>query len=295
MQYVAGSLLLLPLIGFSINSDKVRPTSRSTPVARTRSTPASRSTPGSRSTQVFRTANTTANTSETGTYNTSEKEIFNEMGQILNDKYSMEAGKVFVDTTTFKNREGSTERPFMPTSLRRTDENGLSENFGSYKDNFPYDSSQSKNIEVETHLQNLNLVNKFKKQSNLSSILLPKGVTDYLEVYDINQKIKKMSEEKFPAGKDKLILSAPQTVVQRHQYSMGVEKIDLNYSDNKLDQNFEIKVKSKPNLNLFLLDRDNVFSKDNKSSVFYTVVIDDSFNLQKQPSASLLDTYNLKN
>jgi hypothetical protein len=212
----------------------------------------------------------------------------------------MEKGKEFKESTIFKNIGGSLDRPFITASLRKTDENGLSENFGSYKDNFPYEAAQSKNIDSESHLKDLNLVNKFKKQSNLSSIILPKGVNDYLEIYDVNQKIKKMSEEVFSSNKNKLTLSPPESLVQRHRYSISLaDNIPLNLSDSRLDENLEIKIKSKPNINLYLTELNNAIVTDNKSSLFYKVEqksleSKNIFKLEKQ-NTTLTNPFNLKN
>jgi hypothetical protein len=222
---------LLPLAGFLINADKKKEDRGNKKITD--------DTLGTQGKVQFR---INENRTENRTDNENEKIIFNEIGQILNDTYSMEKGKEFTESTIFKNIGGSSDRPFVTASLRETDENGLSKNFGSYKDNFPYDPNQSRKINMESYLKDNNFVNKFKKQSNLSSIILPKGVDDYLEIYDVNQKIKKISEEVFPVDKNRLTLSAPEALVQRHQYSISLaDSVPLNLSDSRLEENLEIK------------------------------------------------------
>jgi hypothetical protein len=300
MQVFLAGAVLLPLLGFIINQDKVNRMKENR--GNKRITDDLLGTQGKVQYGISKNINVIENKPESKPESKPEDEkiIFNDIGEVLNDTYSLEKGKEFKESTIFKNIGGSTDKPFITASLRKTDENGLSENFGSYKDNFPYDPVQSKNIDTESHLKDLNLVNKFKKQSNLSSIILPKGVNDYLEVYDVNQKIKKMSEEVFSSNKNKIILSPPEALVQKHRYSISLtDSMPLNLSDSKLEETLEIKIKSKPNINLYSTELNNAIVNDNKSSLFYSaeqksLESKNIFNLEKQ-SASLLDTFNLKN
>ncbi len=300
MQVFLAGVVLLPLLGFIINQDKTNRTKEYR--GNKNITGDLLRTQGKVQYEITKNINGINETeTENGLENTTENEkiIFNEIGEILNDTYSLEKGKEFTESTIFKNIGGSSDRPFMTASLRRTDENGLSENFGSYKDNFPYDPAQSKNINTESHLKDINLVNKFKKQSNLSSIILPKGVNDYLEVYDVNQKIKKMSQEVF-SDKKKLTLTTPEALVQKHRYSISLaDSVPLNLSDSKLEENLEIKIRSKPNLNLYLTDVNKSIVDSNKSSLFYSaeqksLESKNIFKLEKD-RASLTNVFNLKN
>jgi hypothetical protein len=300
MQVFLAGAVLLPLLGFIINKDKVNRMKENR--GNKRITDDLLGTQGKVQYGISKNINVIENKPESKPDSKPEDEkiIFNDIGEVLNDTYSLEKGKEFTESTIFKNIGGSTDKQFITASLRKTDENGLSENFGSYKDNFPYDPVQSKNIDTESHLKDLNLVNKFKKQSNLSSIILPKGVNDYLEVYDVNQKIKKMSEEVFSSNKNKIILSPPEALVQKHRYSISLtDSMPLNLSDSKLEETLEIKIKSKPNINLYSTELNNAIVNDNKSSLFYSaeqksLESKNIFNLEKQ-SASLLNTFNLKN
>ena len=297
MQVFVAGAFLLPLLGFIINQDRVNRMKENR--GNKLITDDLLGTQGKVQFTINKTENNPGNKSENKLENTNEKIIFNEIGEVLNDTYSLEKGKEFKESTIFKNIGGSTDKPFITASLRRTDENGLTENFGSYNDNFPYDSLQSKNINTETNLKNLNLVNKFKKQSRVSSIILPEGVNDYLEVYDVNQKIKKMSEEVF-SSKNKLTLSTPEALVQKHNYSTSLtDKVPLNISDNRLDETPEIKIKSRPNLTLYSSEVNKAIVNDNKSSIFYSaeqksLESKNIFNLEKQ-NTSLLNVFNLKN
>jgi hypothetical protein len=300
MQVFLAGAVLLPLLGFIINQDKVNRMKENR--GNKRITDDLLGTQGKVQYGISKNINVIENKPESKPESKPEDEkiIFNDIGEVLNDTYSLEKGKEFKESTIFKNIGGSTDKTFITASLRKTDENGLSENFGSYKDNFPYDPVQSKNIDTESHLKDLNLVNKFKKQSNLSSIILPKGVNDYLEVYDVNQKIKKMSEEVFSSNKNKIILSPPEALVQKHRYSISLtDSMPLNLSDSKLEETLEIKIKSKPNINLYSTELNNAIVNDNKSSLFYSaeqksLESKNIFNLEKQ-SSSLLNTFNLKN
>ena len=78
-----------------------------------------------------------------------------------------------------------------------------------------------------------------------------------------------------------------------------VDNVPLNLSDSRLEENIEIKIKSKPNLNLYLTELNNTIVNDNKSSVFYTaeqksLESKNIFKLEKE-NTSLTNPFNLKN
>jgi hypothetical protein len=78
------------------------------------------------------------------------------------------------------------------------------------------------------------------------------------------------------------------------------DNVPLNLSDSKLEENLEIKIRSKPNINLYLTEVNKTMVDANKSSVFYLAEQKSSestniFRLQKERANVMNNPFNLKN
>ena len=122
----------------------------------------------------------------------------------------------------------------------------------------------------------------------------------WASIHNEDDELWKISKELFSTNKNQLTLSPPENLVQRKKYSIGLsENIPLNISNSRLDETLEIKIKSKPNLNLYLSELNNTIANDNKSSLFYSAEqksreSKNIFNLEKLNN-SLNYAFNLKN
>jgi hypothetical protein len=74
--------------------------------------------------------------------------IFNEMGDVLNETSDNIGSKKTVEITSVN--VGLSAKLFSKPSLKVTDENGLTENLISYKNNFPYESKYLKKVDSNT-------------------------------------------------------------------------------------------------------------------------------------------------
>jgi hypothetical protein len=126
--------------------------------------------------------------------------IFNEMGDVLNETSDNIGSKKTVEITSVN--VGLSAKLFSKPSLKVTDENGLTENLISYKNNFPYESKYLKKVDSNTSKKIP--IKNFKSQSFVSSVILPEGVTDYIEDFDYFKNSIKLVKERL--SKDKLLI-----------------------------------------------------------------------------------------
>ena len=126
--------------------------------------------------------------------------IFNEMGDVLNETSDNIGSKQTVEITSVN--VGLSAKLFSKPSLKVIDENGLTENLTSYKDNFPYESKYLKKVDSSTSRKIP--IKNVKSKSFVSSVILPEGVTDYIEDFDYFKNSIKLVEERL--GKDRLII-----------------------------------------------------------------------------------------
>ena len=140
-------------------------------------------------------------TSDSSPSNDNQKvKIFNEMGDVLNETSDNIGSKKTVEISSAN--VGLSAKLFSKPSLKVIDENGLTENLISYKDNFPYESKYLKKVDSSTGKKIP--IKNFKSQSFVSSVILPKGVTDYIEDFDYFKNSVKLLQERL--GKDRLLI-----------------------------------------------------------------------------------------
>lgn len=126
--------------------------------------------------------------------------IFNEMGDVLNETSDNIGSKKTVEITSVN--VGLSAKLFSKPSSLVTDKNGLTEDLLSYRDNFPYESNYLKKIDSSVSRQ-INIKN-IKAQSQLSSVLLPEGVKEYIEDFDYFKKSIPLVRDRL--GRDKLLV-----------------------------------------------------------------------------------------
>jgi hypothetical protein len=204
--------------------------------------------------------------------NEDKETIFNEMGDELNSKNKMKTGEIIVDITTFKGEGLPSTKPTMNPSSKIIDSNGLVENFGSYKDNFPYESSYLKTIDSKNKIRSIKdiPINKLKGQSGISKVILPQGIKEYVEDFDFFKKTIRTSKNTINTF-DKVLIS-PRVKVN-------------NFNDriiNTLPD--EIVFKTTPNNGELFKERNNILVRD-KNKIFYETdkIVDESksiFNLK---------------
>jgi hypothetical protein len=211
------------------------------------------------------------NGNENGNENT--KIIFNEMGDELNVTSIMKTDKSIIDITTFKGEGLPSSKPTMNPSSRVIDSNGLIENFGSYKDNFPYESSYLKTIDSKNKIRSVKdiPINKFKEQSGVSKVILPEGIKEYVEDFDFFRKTIRLAKDTVKT-RDKVLVT-PHVKINNFK-----DRIINTLPD-------EIVFKTMPDNGELFEERNNVLVKD-KNIIFYETkkLIDESksiFNLKQ--------------
>jgi hypothetical protein len=200
------------------------------------------------------------------------EDIFNEMGDTLNSRNKMVSGKNIIDITTFKGEGLPSAKPSINPSSRVIDDNGLIENFGSYRDNFPYESSYLKTIKSENLYKSKKDVpiNKVKSNSKLSKVILPRGINEYVEDFDFFKKTVKI-------GKNTINDSNKVLIIPHARIPLFEDKIVNSLPD-------EIVFKTVPDTSALLKERNNMQAFD-KSMVLDEAIkkIDESksvFNLK---------------
>ena len=213
------------------------------------------------------------NENEKNYENENTKIIFNEMGDELNadrNKNIMKSDKNIIDITTFKGEGLPSSKPTMNPSSRIIDSNGLVENFGSYKDNFPYESSYLKTIDSKNKIRSVKDVPivKYKEQSGVSKVILPEGIKEYVEDFEFFRKTIRMAKDTV-ASRDKVLIY-PHTKIN-------------NFNDriiNTLPD--EIVFKTIPDNGELFKERSIVLAKD-KNKIFYETdkLLDESKSIFK--------------
>ena len=203
--------------------------------------------------------NANANENENGNGNGNDNEkIFNEMGDLLNPPREKFENIRVIDMTTFKGEGMASAKPQMNPSSRLTDDNGLTINFGSYKDNFPYESSYIKKINSKNVVEaSKNVpINKYKNQSKVSNVILPDGIKEYVEDFDYFKK--SVSIVKGAIGESNKILLVP------HERIINKADKISNYLPD------EIVFKTRPEMEEFIKQRNYLLATTvNKNEMFY--------------------------
>jgi len=192
--------------------------------------------------------------------------IFNEMGDVLNETGDNITSKKTVEIASVN--VGNSARLFSKPSLKVTDENGLTENFISYRDNFPYESKYLKTVDSST-IKTIP-INKYKTQSFVSNVILPEGVKKYIEDFDHFKNSIKLVGERL--GKDRLQIPPHVTII-------NPAKRVLNTLPSLPD---EIVLKDKPNTSNFYRSRNSMIASDNKNVLYdRSNIISESKNIFK--------------
>jgi hypothetical protein len=148
-------------------------------------------------------------------YNENEtgEKIYNEMGDLLNPQDEKIEQVEVVDTTTFKGEGLTSAKPYVIASSRIVDDNGLTVDFGSYKDNFPYDSNYLKTISSENKVISVNAPNiKKKNKSVVSKVILPDGVKDYVEDFSYFKRATNITKDTI-STRDKILLVPNERII----------------------------------------------------------------------------------
>jgi hypothetical protein len=193
----------------------------------------------------------TANLTQTADESQKVK-IFNEMGDVLNETSDNIESKTTVEIASVN--VGTSAKLFSKPSLKVTDEKGLTENFISYKDNFPYESKYLKTVDVSTSKKIP--INKSKTQSFVSSVILPEGVKKYIEDFDHFKNSIKLVGERL--GKDRLTIPPHVRIIN------PTERV-LNTLPSLPD---EIVLKNKPSPYDFYRSRNIMIANDNKNVMY---------------------------
>jgi hypothetical protein len=147
-------------------------------------------------------------------YSGTQSKIFNEMGDLLNPIEETVQNIQVIDSTTFKGEGIPSVKPYMNASSRITDDNGLTVDFGSYKDNFPYESSYMKTINSENRIASIKNVpiirDKFK--SGVSKVILPTGMKEYVEDFNYFKKSVNITKNSI-ATRDKILLVPNERII----------------------------------------------------------------------------------
>jgi hypothetical protein len=203
---------------------------------------------------------------------TNEK-IYNEMGDLLNPEVEKIENIQVIDTTTFKGEGLNSAKPYVNASLKIVDDNGLSVNFGSYEDNFPYEASYLKTVNSENKIAATNApIIKKKNKSVVSKVILPDGVKDYVEDFSFYRRATNMVKDTINT-KDKILLIPDERIIAQE------DRIRNILPD-------EIVFKTKPDVDEFSRARNSILVADiDKQAVFYETSrkIDESkslFNLE---------------
>jgi hypothetical protein len=189
--------------------------------------------------------------------NETREKIYNEMGDLLNpDEEKFETIQV-VNTTTFKGEGLPSAKPHVNASSRIVDDNGLFVDFGSYNDNFPYESSYLKKINSENKLASSNVpIIKKKGKTAVGKVILPEGIKEYVEDFSYFRRATNMSKDTIEE-RDKIVLVAQERVI------LASDKIRNVLPD-------EIVLKSKPDSDEFNKQRNAVLVANvDKGSLFF--------------------------
>jgi len=187
---------------------------------------------------------------------TNEK-IYNEMGDLLNPEAEKIENIQVIDTTTFKGEGLNSAKPYVNASLKIVDDNGLSVNFGSYEDNFPYEASYLKTVNSENKIAATNApIIKKKNKSVVSKVILPDGVKDYVEDFSFYRRATNMVKDTINT-KDKILLIPDERIIAQE------DRIRNILPD-------EIVFKTKPDVDEFVRARNSILVADiDKQAVFY--------------------------
>ena len=215
-------------------------------------------------------SNSDENYTEMNYENETRSKIYNEMGDLLNPVAEKIENVEVIDITTFKGEGLPSAKPFMNVSLKITDDNGLTVDYGSYKDNFPYESAYLKKINSENKVDSVKNVPiiKNKIRSNVSKVILPSGIKEYVEDFDYFKKSVSITKDTI-ATSNKILLAPKERIIH------PADKITNFIPD-------EIVFKTKPDTEEFSkLRNELLLSNVDKREIFYTTSkkIDESKNI----------------
>lgn len=196
--------------------------------------------------------------------------IYNEMGDLLNPVEENIKNIQVIDITTFKGEGLPSAKPYMNASSRIIDDNGLIVDYGSYKDNFPYESSYIKTINSENKMSSIKNVPiiKNKIKSSVSKVILPDGIKEYVEDFSYFKRAVNITKDTIET-RDKILLVPNERVIPQAEMIRNV------LPD-------EIVFKTKPDLDEFAKIRNSVLVGNiDKRAIFYETSkkIDESKNL----------------
>ena len=210
------------------------------------------------------------NENENENYQGINSKIFNEMGDLLNPTEEKTENILVIDSTTVKGEGLPSAKPYMNASSKIIDDNGLSVDYGSYKDNFPYESSYIKTINSENKVSSIKNVPiiKNKIKSGVSKVILPDGIKEYVEDFSYFRRAVNITKDTIET-RDKILLVPNERIIPL------ADKITNFLPD-------EIVFKTKPDLDEFSKIRNSVLVGNiDKRTVFYETSrkIDESKNL----------------
>ena len=210
------------------------------------------------------------NENENKNYQGTRSKIFNEMGDLLNPTEEKIENIQVIDITTFKGEGLPSVKPYMNASSKIIDDNGLNVDYGSYKDNFPYESSYMKTINSENKTSSITNVpiRKDKIKSGVSKVILPDGVKEYIEDFSYFKRAVNITKDTIET-RDKILLVPNERVIPQSDMIRNV------LPD-------EIVFKTKPDLDNFAKTRNSVLVGNiDKRAIFYETSkkIDESKNL----------------
>jgi len=213
------------------------------------------------------------NENEINYENETNEKIYNEMGDLLNPVNEKFENIEVVNTTTFKGEGLPSAKPYVNASSKIVDENGLNVNFGSYKDNFPYEASYLKTINSENKIASTTVpIIKKKVKTVVSKVILPDGVKDYVEDFSYFRRATNMVKDTI-GTRDKILLVPEERIIVQE------DRIRNILPD-------EIVFKTKPDVDEFSKARNSILvSSVDRQAVFYETSrkIDESktlFNLE---------------
>ena len=214
--------------------------------------------------------NTNENENNNENYQGTRSKIFNEMGDLLNPTEEKIENIQVIDITTFKGEGLPSVKPYMNASSKIIDDNGLNVDYGSYKDNFPYESSYMKTINSENKTSSITNVpiRKDKIKSGVSKVILPDGVKEYIEDFSYFRRAVNITKDTIET-RDKILLVPNERVIPQADMIRNV------LPD-------EIVFKTKPDLDNFAKTRNSVLVGNvDKRAIFYETSkkIDESKNL----------------
>ena len=196
--------------------------------------------------------------------------MYNEMGDLLNPQEETYKNISVIDITTFKGEGLPSAKPFVNASSKIIDDNGLSVDYGSYQDNFPYESSYLKTIKSEDKTEasrNVPII-KNKYKSGRSKVILPDGIKEYVEDFSYFKKAVNITKDAI-GTRDKILLAQNERIIYQG------DKIRNVLPD-------EIVFKTKPDTDEFSKMRNSILvSSVDRDAIFYETSkkIDESKNL----------------